>query len=53
MSKSGGMISSQHKTFIYPKLKGKEMYLLLVVILLATIPLFLGQVGLLRKPPFS
>jgi hypothetical protein len=47
-----GMISSQHKTFIYPKLKGKEMYLLLVVILLATIPLFLGQVGLLRKPPF-
>lgn len=47
-----GMISSQQKTFIYANLKGKELYLLITGILLATIPLFFGQVGLLRKPPF-
>lgn len=48
-----GIVSSQKKDFIYFNLKGKEVYLLGIGLLLATIPLFFGQVGLLRKDPFS
>lgn len=47
-----GMVSSQEKDFIYSKLKKKELHLFLAGILLAGIPLFFGQEGLIRKPPF-
>jgi probable poly-beta-1,6-N-acetyl-D-glucosamine export protein len=49
-----GMLSSIHKDKIYTKLENKELYILIIVVLCATIQaIFCTQTGNFEKKPFS
>ncbi|MFK8185013.1 MAG: acyltransferase [Phormidesmis sp.] len=47
-----GIMASEKKDAIYTQLKGKEIYLLLTAIALATIQAALGKFSSYQKPPF-
>ena len=48
-----GIMCSEHQTDIYAKLKSKEIYLLLLAILIAVFQVSTGHTGSYEKPPFA
>lgn len=48
-----GMLASEKKEFVYSRFKGKEFFLLFIVVALAFCQVSLGQLGNYHKDPFS
>lgn len=47
-----GILTSEKKELIFSKLKGKEIYILVIALTLALIQVFMGKLGNYRKDPF-